>query len=218
MKRRDFCMTPLVMTGIDALAAAGQQPAAAGDPNRLQPLGEGKGIFPGRVVWTHDPRVLDWKGPEDGHWWEGNHVKQDRADAMMREAVCRLTGESTVDQAWCKLFRHLNQARGKGAVGYQPGEKVAIKPNWVGMIWREGIVDPETYRFKKREDYMNTSPQMILALLGQLIRHAGVKPSSITVCDTLAYVVHEYYGILHQAFPDVRFEDYELQKAFAGEL
>lgn len=208
MKRRHFCLAPLVMTGIDALATAGEKAAAAADLDRLQPIGEAKGIFPGRVVWAHDPQVLDWKGPGDGHWWEGNHLKQDRVDAMMREAVCRLTGESTIARAWVKLFRHLNQARGKGDVGFKPGEKIAIKPNWVGMIWLEGIVNPETYRFTKREDYMNTAPQMIVALLGQLTRDAGVKPSDITVCDTLAYLVHEYYDILHKAFPEVRYEDH----------
>ena len=61
---------------------------------------------------------------------------------MMSRAVCELTGEPTVAKAWDKLFRHLNQARGKGDVGYKPGEKIVIKPNWVGMIWREGAVDP----------------------------------------------------------------------------
>ena len=36
-----------------------------------KPLGVAKGIHPGRVVWAHDPEVTDWKGPGDGHWWEG---------------------------------------------------------------------------------------------------------------------------------------------------
>ncbi len=180
----------------------------ADDLPRLAPIGQGKGIHPGRVVWVHDPAVLDWKGPADGHWWEGNHVKQDRVDAMMARAVCALTGQPTVAEAWSKLFRHLNKARGKGDVGYRPGEKIAIKPNWVGMIWREGHASGETYTFVRRHDYMNTSPQMIVALLGQLTRDAGVKQADITVCDTLAYLVNEYYDILHKAFPEVRFEDY----------
>ena len=82
-----------------------------------------------------------------------------------------------------------------------------IKPNWVGMIYREGYVDPQTYTFLGRPDYMNTAPQMILALLGQLIG-IGVAPSDITVCDTLAYLVNEYHGLLHRVFPNVRYEDY----------
>jgi hypothetical protein len=191
-----------------AAMLAARPGARAEDLERNQPIGQGQGVHPGRVVWVHDPKVLDWKGPGDGHWWEGDHVKQDRADAMMARAVCDLTGEPTVAKAWDKLFRHLNKARGKGDVGYKPGEKIAIKPNWVGMIYREGTVNPETYTLIRRYDYMNTSPQMIAALLGQLTRDAGVKQQDITVCDTLAYLVHEYYGILQKAYPDVRYEDH----------
>ena len=76
------------------------------------------------------------------------------------------------------------------------------------MIWREGAVDPETYTFIKRQDYMNTAPQMIIALMRQLVAAVGVQQPDITVCDTLAYLVHEYYDILHRAFPAVRYVDY----------
>jgi hypothetical protein len=191
-----------VLAGICSSARA----AAESPPN--QPIGEAKGLHPGRVVWVHDPRVTDWKGPGDGHWWEGNRTKQERVDAMMSRAVCDLTGERTVAAAWDKLFRHLNRARGKGDAGYKTGEKLVIKPNWVGMIYREGHVNADTYTFRRRQDYMNTSPQMIIALLRQLTGPAGVRQADITVCDTLAYLVNEYYDLLHAAFPDVRYEDY----------
>jgi len=180
---------------------------AAEAEDRLKPVGEANGIHPGRVVWAHDPVVTDWKGPGEGHWWEGNRVKQERVDGMMRRAVCELTGESSVARGWGKLFQHLNQSRGKGEVGYRAGERVAIKPNWVGMIYREGHVNPETYSFIRRHDYMNTAPHMILALLRQLVS-VGVRPADITVCDTLACLIHEYYDPLHTAFPGVRYEDY----------
>jgi hypothetical protein len=55
---------------------------------------------------------------------------------------------------------------------------------------------------------MNTSPQMIIALLRHLTGTVGVKEADITVYDTLAYIVHEYYNILHGAFPNVQFVDY----------
>jgi hypothetical protein len=134
-------------------------------------------------------------------------VKQERVDAMMARALCELTGEAGVAESWSRLFRHFNRVRGKGDVGYQAGERVAIKPNWVGMIYREGHVDLDTRTFIRRHDYMNTGPQMIIALLRQLAG-AGVAPAEITVCDTLACLVNEYYGLFHQAFPQVRYEDY----------
>jgi hypothetical protein len=207
---KKLLLTPLVIFILSCLVF----PALAGDletaqPEPLKPIGEAKGIHPGRVVWVHDDRVLEWKGPGDGHWYEADHCRQENADAMMAAAVCRLTGEATVAGAWDKLFRHLNKNRGKGTLSYNAGEKIVIKPNWVGMIHTEGVVNPETYTLlKKREDYMNTSPQMIIALIRQLTGQARVKESDITVSDTLAYIVHEYYDILHRACPEVVYEDH----------
>lgn len=177
-------------------------------PEPNAPVGEAKGIHPGRVVWVHDPQVLDWKGPGGGYWWADNHTKPDRADAMVARTVCELTGESTVAKAWDRLFRHVNRSRGKGDAGYKPGEKIAIKPNWVGMIWHEGHVNPDTYTFIRRQNYMNTSPQLMIALLRQLTGAAGVKPADISICDTLSYIVNEYYDILHGEFPEVHYVDY----------
>lgn len=204
MTNRCAAWAILTLAGILAVPfTAGAQTAQ--EP--LKPIGQGRGIHPGRVVWVHDAKVLDWKGPGDGHWWEGNHTRQDRADAMMAEALCQLTGQASVAAAWDKLFGHLNQSRGKGLVGYKPGEKIVIKPNWVGMIYLEGHVNAETYTFKRRQDYMNTSPHLIIALLKQLTS-VGVRQGDITVCDTLAYAVNEYYDIIHKELPEVRFEDY----------
>ena len=209
MSRTDVNRRKFLATTAAGLALpAGVVPGATTEQSQgLKPVGRPQGIHPGRVVWSHDPEVTAWKGPEDGYWWDGNQVKQKRVDSMMTHAVCELTGESTVLQSWNKLFRHLNQARGKGDVGYRAGEKIVIKPNWVGMIYREGHVDPKTYAFRRRHDYMNTAPQMIIALLEQLTG-AGVKQADITVCDTLAYLVKEFYDLLHGAFPGVCYQDY----------
>jgi hypothetical protein len=183
------------------------EPGVHGDHTPLTPIGQPRGIHPGRVVWVHDPQVLDWRGPGDGHWYEANHTRQVRVDQMMTRAVCELTDESGVAKAWDDLIRDLNQSRGKGDVGYRRGEKIVIKPNWVGMIWREGAVDPESYNLVNRQDYMNTAPQMIIALVRQLVS-VGFKESEITVCDTLAYLVNEYHTILQRECPGVRYVDF----------
>jgi uncharacterized protein (DUF362 family) len=205
LDRRTFLRQSLVFTG--GFAACFPAVTSSLGQGQAKPLGVAKGIHPGRVVWVHDPEVTDWKGPDDGHWWAGKRVKQERVDAMMARVVCELTGQATVAEAWSKLFRHMNRGRGRGEVGYRPGEQIAIKPNWVGMIFSEGHVNLDTYAFISRQDYMNTSPQMILALVSQLAS-VGVPPQNITVCDTLACLVHEYYGLLHGAFSAVRFEDH----------
>jgi hypothetical protein len=106
------------------------------------------------------------------------------------------------------LFRHYNRAHGQPDLAYRPGQKIVIKPNWVGMIWREGSVDPDTYTLVKRQDYMNTAPQMMIALLRQLVGTVGVAEADISVCDSLAYMVCEYYDMLHREFPNVQYVDY----------
>jgi len=126
----------------------------------------------------------------------------------MSRSVRELAGESSDTQAWDKLFRHLNKARGRGDVGYRKGEKIAIKVNFVGMIWRDKNVNAETYALERRRDYMNTAPQMISALLRQLVAAAGANEADISVGDTLAYFANEYYDPLHKAFPAVRYVDH----------
>jgi len=128
-------------------------------PVRLAPVGTGKGIYPGRVVWVHDPDATDWAGPGDGYWWQENHTNQVVVNKMMSDAVRALTGKNTVAAGWDKLFRYFNGFHGKGNVGYRPGEKIMIKVNFVGFVgWSWGGVDPNTYELVDKLDYMNTSP------------------------------------------------------------
>jgi hypothetical protein len=204
--RRGFLRHAAAVGGALGLSDVRRAEAAADERDRLKPIGEAQGIHAGRVVWVHDPQATDWKGPGDGRWYEAQHTKQERVSDMLSRAVLEVAGETTLAQAWDRLFRHLNPRRGKDAVGYRPGEKIAIKPNWVGMCWWWGKVDPDRYTLVKYQDYMNTSPQMIIALLRQLVG-IGVPEVDLTVCDTLAYLVHEYYDILHREFPKVQYVD-----------
>lgn len=203
MKTRFFSFSPLFL----ALLVLHPLTVLAAHPEPLQPIGEAKGIRPGRVVWVHDPEATDWKGPGDGHWWEPAHTCQERVDAMVSNALRSLTGETSEAGAWKQLFHYQNRAFGKGDVGYRVGEKIAIKVNFVGFIASMKSVDPDTYQMTKLQDYMNTSPQMIIALLRQLVRVAGVAESDITVGDTLTYFPNEYYSLIHQQFPKVQCVD-----------
>jgi len=183
--------------------------AVADDPVPNAPIGVAKGIHPGRVVWVHDPEATDWEGPGDGHWWEPSHTSQPAVDRMLSHAIRSLTGEASDAAAWDRLFRYFNGTHGKGNVGYRPGEKIVIKVNFVGLIWRWDSVNPETYDLKNRIDYMNTSPQMIRAVLRQLVKTVGVNEADIAVGDTLALFANEYYGTLHDEFPSVQYLDHQ---------
>jgi gluconolactonase len=126
---------------------------------------------------------------------------------MVSKALRTLTGETTDAAAWDALFRYHNNARGKGNVGYKSGEKITIKVNFVGFIRTMRSVNPETYSLDGWQDYMNTSPQLIAALLKQLTQTAGVGQSDIAIGDSLAYFANEYYDMLHRRFPDVTYLD-----------
>jgi hypothetical protein len=56
---------------------------------------------------------------------------------------------------------------------------------------------------------MNTSPQMMIALLRQLVYDVGADPADISIGDTLCYFPKEYYDMCNHEFPDVRYLDYE---------
>ena len=201
------CLAVAVVFGVMAIRNMPETNLAAAETDALAPIGQGVGIHPGRVVWVHDPEATDWDGPGNGHLWQDEHTNQAACDAMVSKALQALTGEATDAEAWDALFHHHNNSRGKGDVGYQPGEKVTIKVNFVGLIRTVGSVDPETYELNKWRDYMNTSPQMIAAVLKQLTQTVGVKQSDIAVGDSLAYFANEYYDMLHEQFPDVVYLD-----------
>ncbi len=182
----------------------------ADEPVANAPVGTAKGIHPGRVVWVHNPDATDWDGPGDGHWWESSHTNQMVVNRMMDQSLQTLSGEKNSTAAWDKLFRHFNKTHGKGNAGYKPGEKIVIKINFVGCIrvWdRRPVTKPEDYNLRSL-DYMNTSPQMIIALLRQLVDKAGVKQADITVGDTLCYFPNEYYKLCHDKYPNVRYLEY----------
>ena len=105
------------------------------------------------------------------------------------------------------MIKHFNQARGNGETGYTKGEKVTIKANLVGFIFFEKNIDEQTYDLVRKPDYMNTSPQVIMALLRQLVEKVGVEQKDISVGDTLALFPNQYYDIIRREFPDIHYLD-----------
>ena len=93
------------------------------------PLGVGKGIFPGRVVWIRDLAATPWDG-KTGHWWDdGTGINQTVVSAMMSKSLRTLSGAASDPAAWEALFRYHNRNCGRGDQGYVAGEKIALKIN-----------------------------------------------------------------------------------------
>ena len=85
-----------------------------------------------------------------------------------------------------------NPSHGKGARGYQAGEKVAIKINLTTCNARSGTDTVDIYgTYEKQNAYsdgswLNTidnSPQMLLSLLRQLVYTVGIDQTNIFLGD-----------------------------------
>jgi uncharacterized protein (DUF362 family) len=194
----------LVILG-PAIAVLAAEPAgSASEPGRWaptdppnQPIGQAKGIFPGRVVWIHEPKVAKWDGnPASGGWYEDRFTDPVLAEQMLSRSLQAATGAKSDSQAWDLLLRHFNRTHGRGDVGYRPGEKVAVKLN-LNCCKRQA--DPS-------QGFFNT-PQVTRALLRQMVRQAGIREEDITVFDASRFVSDAIFLPCHGEFPGTRFED-----------
>jgi len=162
-----------------------------------QPMGKARGIFPGCVVWDFSPRASNWDCSEGSYWWEDRFTNQTAVSTMLSKSIQRLTETSNDSAAWEALFRYYNNTHVKGDIGYQTGEKIAIKLNF-------------NFCHDSRESTNGTfaSPQLVLALLRQLVYHAGVSDSLITFYDATRLVNHAVVDRCRIEFPGVRFVDW----------
>lgn len=151
---------------------AGPVPTAA--PGQI--LGNARGIYPGRVVWVYNPETAKWDGAT-GFWWQNEAIDQVLVQDMLMKGLRAQTGASDAPSSWDALFRHFNQAHGRPNAGYQPGEKIAIKVNL-------NASGSHTYR----ANGSFTSPQVIYAVLVDLVNSAGVSPADITVYDASRFI------------------------------
>lgn len=93
-----------------------------------RPIGVGKGIYPGRVAWVHNPEVATWDG-KTGEWRDDANTNEGIVERMMSKSLQGLAGKKTDKEAWDALFRHFNKTRHNSDAGYKPGEKITIKMN-----------------------------------------------------------------------------------------
>jgi uncharacterized protein (DUF362 family) len=162
------------------------------------PMGVGKGIYPGRVVWVHDPNATKWDGVT-GHWWDVQNLDQQAVDKMLSHALRTLTAEQNDAAAWDALLRYFNRTHGAGDVGYQPGEKIAIKIN----------LNEEGYGPAYGGNGRMPSPQTIHSLLAQLFDKVHVSGSNVTIYDASRAIADPLYNRIHgdsdPNFQNVRF-------------
>jgi hypothetical protein len=171
------------------------------------PIGTAKGLMPGRVAWAHDPLVTDWSGTASNasqSWF--NHISQSESTNLMQWAIMGYAGTTTTSAAWDAIFHHFNG----GSAGYQSGEKIFIKIN-LTTSQADSCAD-SSYNWIPSAcgtswSSVGPSPQLMVALLDQLVNVVGVAQADITIGDPTGLWVNELYNPVHSVFPNVVYLD-----------
>ncbi|MFC1761070.1 DUF362 domain-containing protein [Planctomycetota bacterium] len=193
------------------------------DDGANQPIGEGLGINPGRVVWVWDPEATNencLNTFESQDWfWKPENTNQDVVAEMVRNAVMKIASETTLTKSWDALFRYHNKRKSNTDKGYTKGEKIFIKinQNSARMILREedfenGYHLPSTLesgeeRRKSNFGATDAGPFIVLELLRELVNEAGVNQSDIAVGDPQNPLYGHNYDVWFNEFPDIKYID-----------
>lgn len=156
------------------------------------PMGVAKGIHPGRVAWAYDPKAAAWDG-KHGLYSDADNNSQTRVNDMLEGVIIALTNQKTIDKTWDELFRLFNYKKGKGAVSYKKGEKIAIKVN-LNDNGGSNIID--------------ATPQSVYALLHQLIDIMQVPQNNITVYDAQRRGISAIYDYMQPLYPEVNYQNW----------
>ena len=158
------------------------------------PVGIGKGIYPGRVVWVHNPGLSNWD-EKTGFWFEDRWNSQEKATKTVTDALTNLTGVKNEKNAWSKLFLSFNKSNNRGNHSYINSEKIAIKIN-----------ENNTYTHSDSPE-INVSPQLVYALLKSLVNQGNVPQRNITIFDASRFITDYTFHKCHAEFPNVIFVD-----------
>jgi len=160
------------------------------------PLGVGRGIFPGRVAWGHNPNIALWDG-KTGFWWEDRFNNQIETEKLFSQTLLNLTNKKTEKESWDTLFRFFNKTKHSSDTGYKTGEKVTIKIN-----------QNNTYAHESNNE-INANPQLILSLLKSLVNEAEIPQENITVADPSRFITNNIYDKCHSVYPNIHYIDHD---------
>ncbi|HAH26171.1 MAG TPA: hypothetical protein DCL77_20815 [Prolixibacteraceae bacterium] len=162
------------------------------------PIGIAKGTFPGRVVWVHNPDATNefMTNKTDDFWFMDKNGNQNLVESMLMSGIERIGGKKNIVEAWDQIFKYYNMEHGKGNIGYTPGERFAIKINLTNSCCSSVGTAA-----------MDASPQMVLAILKQLVKVVGVPQTDIWIGDNYRLFRDDYWNKCHTAFPYVHYVD-----------
>ncbi|MDD4821611.1 MAG: DUF362 domain-containing protein [Bacteroidales bacterium] len=162
-----------------------------------QPIGVAQGIYPGRVVMARNPKACKWAGnwkKEEDQWWLDKNTDVNVISEMMSVTLQKLTGTRKDKEAWNKIFTYYNvNFRNLKNRKYMVGEVVALKVNL------------NNSSDTKKDNQSDASPQMVLAMVRQLVNEAKVPQNNIIIYDVRRNFYPAMLTTVWKEFKDVRF-------------
>ncbi len=166
-----------------------------------QPIGVAQGLNPGRVVWVQDRRATNENyvpvNGSDNYWYSQNNTNESVIMDMLELSLNQYAGTDSISDAWDAIFTSFNVSHGKGEVGYTPGEKIAFKINLTNQSARQS----------QRPSRMDATPQLLNAILHQLVHVVGVDEADITMGDPYREFRSEYQELVLDKFINVNYVD-----------
>ncbi len=175
------------------------------------PMGEGIGVNPGRVVWAWDPDATNksCKNVISDAFFMPKNNDQEVINAMMNSSIIHLAGTNTVEEAWDAIFKDFNERKTGTATGFQDGQTVFIKVNNGQAGWAINLSDlSETGTTSEMTGTQNcamsgTTPASVLALIRQLVDECAIPQTSIYVGEPMTHVYKSMYDAIHGEYPGV---------------
>lgn len=198
-------------------------PAVMNEPpdGANNPMGEAKGVMPGRVVWAWNPEATNAETdntPGNAYWdYKNNDTLIIRG--MVEQSLVELTGTSSLNAAWDSVFTSHNRKKSGENRSYQPEETIFIKINQGTSSWlltadekangfaiqSSGEVQPSW----RANHYAatETGPFVVLNILRQLVNVAGVPQENIFIGDPMAHIYDHNFQVWFNEFPNVKYAD-----------
>lgn len=156
------------------------------------PMGTPKGYWPGRVAWVMDKEATsDYTSIEK--WYQKTNASV--VSKMLADGIKRYADTSNLKTAWGCLFKYFNNAHGKGWAGYKQGEKIVIKLNHTNLGSGGHTIGNEVC----------ATPELVFALLTQLIDSVGVAQANITIGDPYRGFPDVTYNMCKAKYPNVNY-------------
>ena len=196
-------------------------------PNTV--IGEGWGIFPGRVAWVWDTEATNedcenvvestggWNAVMDDEntdaFFQAKNNNQEVINEMADKTVKAIGGQSTVKDSWDAIFKSFNNKRKNIDAGYTDDQTIFIKINNGQSGWAINNSDlsekgtNSVMTGLRNAAIAETSPAVILAYVRQLVDEVGVPQNKIYIGEPMNHVYKSVYDLIHAEYPNVKILD-----------